>query len=151
MRFRAYYKHFNSFFNQVKEKNKLGTGPIESSWSRSYQSPYDYLFSFVLFFGGASQVGGEDGLGPRDVGRDVVIVQDAGVKVEVDVRVQRQDRHSLDDPLLIAKLLESQLRGIACREWGRHRVDEVILEKFSLPSLLPDVFVDDQFSFPTRS
>lgn len=58
---------------------------------------------------------------------------------------------SLDDPLLIAKLLESQLRGIACREWDRHRVDEITLEKFFLPSLLPDVFVDDQLSFPTRS
>lgn len=59
--------------------------------------------------------------------------------------------YSLDDPLLIAKLLESQLRGIACREWDRHRVDEITLEKFFLPSLLPDVFVDDQLSFPTRS
>ena len=61
------------------------------------------------------------------------------------------DGYSLDDPLLIARLLEAMLRDIARRETERHRVDEVILEKFSLPSLLPDVFVNDQLSFPTRS
>lgn len=61
------------------------------------------------------------------------------------------DGYSLDDPLLIARLLEAMLRDIARREMERHRADEVILEKFSLPSLLPDVFADDQLSFPTRS
>ena len=59
--------------------------------------------------------------------------------------------YSLDDPLLIARLLEAMLRDIARREMERHRVDKVTLEKFSLPSLLPDVFVDDQLSFPTSS
>ena len=61
------------------------------------------------------------------------------------------DGYSLDDPLLIARLLEVMLRDIASREMERHRVDEVTLEKFSLPSLLPDVFIDDHISFPTRS
>ena len=61
------------------------------------------------------------------------------------------DGYSLDDPLLIARLLEAMLRDIARREIERHRVDEVTLEKFSLPSLLPDVFIDDHISFPTRS
>lgn len=61
------------------------------------------------------------------------------------------DGYSLDDPLLIAQLLEAMLRDIARREIERHRVDEVTLEKFSLPSLLPDVFIDDHISFPTRS
>ena len=61
------------------------------------------------------------------------------------------DGYSLDDPLLIARLLEAKLRDIARREIERHRVDEVTLEKFSLPSLLPDVFIDDHISFPTRS
>ena len=60
------------------------------------------------------------------------------------------DGYSLDDPLLIARLLEAMLRDIARREIERHRVDEVTLEKFSLPSLLPDVFIDDHISFPTR-
>lgn len=59
--------------------------------------------------------------------------------------------YSLDDPLLIARLLEAMLRDIARREMERHRVDKVTLEKFSLPSLLPEVFVDDQLSFPTSS
>lgn len=61
------------------------------------------------------------------------------------------DGYSFDDPLLIAQLLEALLRDIARREIERHRVDEVTLEKFSLPSLLPDVFIDDHISFPTRS
>ena len=59
--------------------------------------------------------------------------------------------YSLDDSLLIARLLEAMLRDIARREVERHRVDEVTLEKFSLPSLFPDVFIDDHISFPTRS
>ena len=59
-------------------------------------------------------------------------------------------RYCLDDPLLIAKLLETMLRDIARREMDRRRVNDIILEKFSLPSFLPDVFVDDQLSIPTR-
>ena len=58
--------------------------------------------------------------------------------------------YSLDDPLLIAQLLEAMLLDIARREMDRYRVNNITLEKFSLPSFLPDVFVDDQLSIPTR-
>ena len=67
------------------------------------------------------------------------------------IRQKYQARNALTDPLLIARDLEIMLKGSALRILERHRVDNVALEKFSLPSFLPDVFVDDLLSIPTRS
>ncbi len=67
------------------------------------------------------------------------------------IRQKYRERDALTDPLLIARDLEIMLQGSALRILERHRVDKVTLEKFSLPSLLPEIFVDDHLSIPTRS
>ena len=66
------------------------------------------------------------------------------------IRQKYRDRDALTDPLLIAWDLEIMLKGSALRILERHRVEEVTLEKFSLPSLLPEVFISDHLEFPTR-
>lgn len=67
------------------------------------------------------------------------------------IRQKYRERDALTDPLLIASDLEIMLRGSALRIVERHRVDEVTLEKFSLPSHLPDVFISDHLEFPSKS
>ena len=77
-------------------------------------------------------------------------VKDELAQADFKIHQIYPDGYSLDDPLLIAQLLETMLHDIARREMDRRRVNDIILEKFSLPSFLPDVFVADQLSIPTR-
>ena len=71
--------------------------------------------------------------------------------VDALLRQRYRRRTALTDPLRIAQDIEFRLRGIPGMILDRYTVDNVTLEKFSLPSFLPDVFVDDQLSIPTRS
>ena len=67
------------------------------------------------------------------------------------IRQKYRDRDTLTDPLLIARDLEIMLQGSALRILERHRVEEVTLEKFSLPSLLPDLFISDHLELSAGS